>query len=121
MTDVEHEVQDKWLDAFGDLERFGPPHKYTARQLAGLYAVASICYHGNNRSLISDDEFDALCRWLLDNYEQCVSVGADKLDRGLLACCSGYDVGTFVKPYHDVVAMLVGHPCQCIACSQAER
>ena len=50
----------KWSRAFADLEAFGPPHSFCPRVLAGLYAVASICYHGNDDSPIRDETFDAL-------------------------------------------------------------
>jgi hypothetical protein len=35
----------------------------------------------------------------------------------MLSCHSGYDVRTFVKPYHDVAAALLGHECRCVTCS----
>ncbi len=112
------EVKLNWLTTFRELEEYGPPHRFPPRKLAGLYAVASICYHGNDWSPISDDVFDALCSWILKNFDHCEREGADMLDKEMLRSCSGVAVETFVKPYHDVVAMLLGHACQCNACSR---
>ena len=117
MTADHEQIRQKWLRDFKDLETFGPPHKFSAWKLSGLYAVASICYHGNEFSPVLDATFDSLCRWLLQNFEQCVAAGADKLERELLVACSGYAVHTFVKPYHDVAAWLVGHACRCASCN----
>lgn len=107
-----------WREAFIDLTNYGPPYRFNPRQLAGLYAVASICYHGNSHSVISDEVFDNLCKWLRVNLEKCKSEGADKLDINLLECNSGYDVSNFVRPYHNISGILLGHPCQCMICTQ---
>jgi len=90
------------------------PYNFSPRILAGLYAVASICYHGNGYSPITDQTFDNLCYWLRNNFQRCKVEGADMLDMGLLECNAGYDVNIFVKPYHDIVAILLGRPCGCI-------
>lgn len=111
-------IRKTWLNALGELEKFGAPHNFTHRQLFGLYAVTSIAYHGNARSLIPDHAFDSLCRWLKDNIKECVSSGADKIDLDLLRCNSGYDVSIFVRPYHDIVTALLGHPCRCSKCNK---
>ncbi len=66
--------------------------------------------------MVSDSEFDALCEWLLANFDACVADGADRIDRDLLSCHSGHDLGLFNKPYHDLAAGLLGHPCQCYLC-----
>ena len=115
------QVKDKickvWLKAFEDLKRHGIPYKFTPRQLAGLYAVASICYdEGNHTPMIPDAVFDRLCRWLDQHFDECVAAGADMLDRDLLRCCSGVDTTIFIKPYHDVVEVLLGHACRCMKC-----
>jgi len=103
--------------AFEDLENYGVPHTYAPRQLAHLYAVASICYDdGNHKPLITDGLFDRLCRWMCDNYDECVASGADLLDRNLLECCSGHDTRIFVKPYHEIAELFLGHACQCLRC-----
>jgi len=105
-----------WREAFRELEHHGIPHRFGPRQLAGLYAVASICYYGNETSFIPDSVYDRLCDWLLKNVVECRTIGADQLDAGLLRCHSGYKLKQFVKPYHDISAVLMGHPCRCIEC-----
>ena len=111
-------VRRHWLSAFEDLQIFGPPHTFSTRKLAGLYAVASICYHENEVSLVPDQVFDELCKWLLSNYRDCISEGANKLDVNLLKCNSGYDMTIFVKPYHDITAVLLRHYCRCYVCNR---
>jgi hypothetical protein len=114
---VKKKIRDVWFKAFEDLKRHGVPYKFTPRQLAGLYAVASICYdEGNHSPMIPDSLFDRLCRWLYRNFDECVESGADMLDRDLLHCCSGVDTTIFVKPYHDIAEALLGHACCCIKC-----
>jgi hypothetical protein len=111
------EAREAWSKYFEDLKRHGVPWKFTPRELAGLYAVASICYDdGNHSPLIEDDLFDRLCKWLYDHYDECVADGANLLDRDLLRCCSGYDTAIFVKPYHEVAEVFLGHACQCLKC-----
>ena len=118
----EREAKRIWSKAFEDLKKYGVPHTFTSRQLAGLYAVASICYDdGNHSPLIEDRLFDRLCKWLYDNYDECVASGADRLDRGLLRCCSGHDTKIFVKPYHEIAEVFLGHACQCLKCRREAR
>ena len=101
-------AREAWSKYFEDLKRYGVPYKFTPRELAGLYAVASICYDdGNHSPLIEDDLFDRLCKWLYDHYDECVADGANLLDRDLLRCCSGYDTTIFVKPYHEVAEVFL--------------
>jgi hypothetical protein len=110
-------AREAWSKYFEDLKRYGVPYKFTPRELAGLYAVASICYDdGNHSPLIEDNLFDCLCKWLHEHYDECVANGADLLDRDLLRCCSGYDTTIFVKPYHEVAEVFLGHACQCLKC-----
>lgn len=115
------EVQARWLGMFKRLERHRPPCGLSPRELAGLYAVASICYHGNAHSPVSDGRFDELCRWLLANIEECRREGADMLDPEMLACDSGYDLTRFVHPYHDIASMLLESPCRCHVCDEWQR
>ena len=110
-------VRKNWGQFFSDLNRDGPPSRFSPRQLAGIYAVASIYYYGNAYSPISDPIYDKLCQWIRDNFELCVEAGADKLDPD----CSGIKVGSFVKPYHDIVGILQGSPCRCISCENDEQ
>jgi len=116
-AEEQSEAKRAWLKAFEELKKHGVPHKFRPHQLAGLYAVASICYdEGNHSPLIGDEMFDRLCKWLHKRYDECIDDGADLLDRGLLRCCSGYDTTIFVKPYHEIAEVLLGHPCQCVKC-----
>jgi hypothetical protein len=118
---VDHEdirqVCEKWRRGFDDLEQFFPPEEFKPRELVGFYAVASICSHGNDESVIRDAVFDTLCDWLFENFELCVESGADLLDKHMLSCHSGYALETFVKPYHDVASFLLGHECLCQTCA----
>ena len=114
---VKNEIREVWFTAFEDLKRHGVPYKFTPRQLAGLYAVASICYdEGNHSPMIPDFVFDRLCKWLHCHFDECVKAGADVLDRDLLSCGSGVDTTIFVKPYHDVAEVLLDHACGCMKC-----
>jgi len=115
--ETKNEIHKVWFRAFEDLKKYGVPYKFTPRQLAGLYAVASICYdEGNHSPMIPDSVFDRLCKWLYRHFDECVRAGADMLDRELLRCCSGVDTSIFVKPYHDVAEVLLGHECGCMKC-----
>ncbi len=87
-----------WRASFRELEDFGVPHRFSPRTLAGLYAVASICYYGNDEIFIPDRVYDKLCEWLLRNMAECKAAGADLLDEELLRCHSGYVMRLFVKP-----------------------
>jgi hypothetical protein len=116
---VKNEIREVWLKAFEDLKRHGVPYRFTPRQLAGLYAVASICYdEGNHTPVIPDPVFDRLCRWLHRHFDECVQAGADMLDQYLLSCCSGVDTTLFVKPYHEIAEVLLGHACGCMKCKR---
>ena len=117
--EMKEEIRRIWLNAFEELKRHGGADRFTARQMAGLYAVASICYdEGNHSPLIEDHVFDGLCEWLYAHFDECVDAGADLLDRNLLRCSSGLDTKIFVKPYHEVAEVLLGHPCRCVKCTR---
>ena len=127
-----NKIRDFWQNQFKDLNKLRVKRKdnefdndneflrlFSHRQLAGLYAVASICYHeGNHYNVIEDILYDRLCEWLFKNYEECVNAGADKLDKDELRCHSGNDTSNFVKPYHDVAEILLGHECRCSKCTR---
>lgn len=116
-SDERMKAREVWSKYFEDLKRYGVPHDFRPRELAGLYAVASICYDdSNHKPLIEDGLFDRLCTWLYEHYDECVAAGADMLDRDLLHCCSGHDTRIFVKPYHEVAEVFLGHACQCLKC-----
>lgn len=118
---LKSKIRKVWSKAFEDLKRL-KEHEirrhFTPRQMVGLYAVAAICYDDGNHSriVIRDAVFDRLCESLLKHFNECVEAGADYLDRELLRCHSGYDTKIFVKPYHDIAEVFLGHPCRCLKC-----
>jgi hypothetical protein len=114
--DFKRRVYSIWRECFRELEEFGVPYRFGPRQLSGLYGVASICYYGNDESPIPDCVYDKLCEWLLRNLPECKAAGADLLDEQLLRCHSGFKLRQFVKPYHDIAAVLLGHSCNCGEC-----
>lgn len=121
-----------WNNAFKDLNKLRVKREsnefnddnevlsyFSHRRLAGLYAVASICYHeGNHFNVIENTLYDRLCEWLFKHYEECIESGANLLDKEELRCHSGNDTIKFVKPYHDISEILLGHPCRCPKCKQ---
>jgi len=110
------EILAAWSKGFQQLRENGP-EGCAPREAAGLYAVASICYdEGNHSPLIADDVFDRLCNWLYWHYDKCVAAGANLLDRELLRCGSGVDTTIFVKPYHEIAEVFLGHACCCAQC-----
>lgn len=115
-----NEIYKIWSKAFQKLESLDTNkihQEFKPRQMSGLYAVASICYDdGNHKPMISDQAFDRLCQSIYEHYDECVKAGADLLDRELLKCHSGYDMDLFVKPYHEIAEVFLGHPCQCMKC-----
>ena len=118
--ELNKKIYEIWSKAFQKLENLDTHQirqEFKPRQMSGLYAVASICYDdGNHEPWISDQAFDRLCESIYEHFDECVKAGADLLDRELLKCHSGYDMGIFVKPYHDIAEVLLGHPCQCMKC-----
>jgi len=122
LLEQKSDIRKVWSKAFEDLKKLKEDElrqQFTPRQMAGLYAVASICYdEGNHSPVIDDIVFDRLCKWLDRHFDECVKAGADLLDRGLLRCCSGIDTTIFVKPYHEVAEVFLGHPCHCGKCSR---
>jgi hypothetical protein len=126
-----NKIRNFWLTQFNDLNKFRVKRdnnefdddkevlsRFSHRQLAGLYAVASISYHGNDENMIENVVYDRLCKWLLKNYQYCIQSGADMLDKDQLRCCSGNDTSKFVKPYHDITEILLGHECRCLKCTR---
>ena len=115
-----NEIFKIWSNAFLKLENLDTHQirqEFEPRQMSGLYAVASICYDdGNHKSQITDQAYDRLCQSIYEHFDECVKAGADLLDRRLLKCHSGYIMDLFVKPYHDIAEVLLGHPCQCMKC-----
>ena len=125
-----NKIRDIWQNRFKELNKLRVKRKnnefvddneilsrFSHRQLAGLYAVASICYHeGNHYNVIENTLYDRLCEWLFKHYEECIKSGANLLDEEELRCHSGNDTTKFVKPYHDVAEILLGHRCFCSKC-----
>lgn len=57
--------------------------------LATVYGILSIAYYHDNKSLVSDAAYDALCKHLLDNYDEALAQGTygtilvkDRLEEG---------------------------------------
>ena len=115
-----NKIRQVWSKAFEELKRLKKREirqHFTPRQMVGLYAVAAICYDdGNHKPVIRDAVFDRLCESLLKHFNECVAAGADYLDRKLLRCHSGYDTKIFVKPYHEIAEVFLGHSCRCVKC-----
>ena len=115
-----NKAREFWSEAFEDLKRLKKHEihqRFTPREMAGLYAVAAICYDdGNHKPLIGDNVFDRLCESIYEHFDECVKAGANLLDRDLVRCYSGHDTGTFVKPYHEIAEVFLGHPCRCLKC-----
>ena len=87
-SEDKREAKRAWSKAFADLEKYGVPHTYSARQLAGLYAVASICYDdGNHRPLIENESFDRLCMWFMTITMSAWRAGRIYLTETCLSVC----------------------------------
>jgi len=118
--ELKNKIREVWLKAFETLKGLKKHEirkEFHPRQMAGLYAVASICYDdGNHEPVISDPEFDRLCESIDEHFDECVKAGADLLDRKLVQCHSGHDTRIFVKSYHEIAGVLLGHPCRCLKC-----
>ena len=57
------------------------------------YAAHSYIYYEKNTSLISDADYDQLCKWLCDNYSWMKPYDTNGyLDKDLLKCGSGYNI-----------------------------
>ena len=125
LLEQKRDIHKVWSKAFEDLKKLKEDkfcQRFTPRQMVGLYAVASICYdEGNHSPVIDDIVFDRLCKWLDHHFDECVRAGADLLDRKLLRCCSGIDTTIFVKPYHEVAELFLGHACNCVKCKREPR
>jgi hypothetical protein len=74
-TKLKNKIRSCWKKQFADLKKLKARRdinefkndnevqsRFNHRQLAGLYAVASICYHeGNHFHVIEDTLYDRLC------------------------------------------------------------
>ena len=118
--EIKNEIRKHWNKCFKKLEEL-KTHQirqhFEPYEMAGLYAVASICYdEGNHKPIITDNTYDRLCQSLYEHFDECVEAGASYLDRELLKCHSGYDMRRFIRPYHNIAGVLLGHPCRCLVC-----
>jgi hypothetical protein len=70
------------------------------------YCLHSWLYYTKDTTLISDGEYDELCKWLLENYEWVKPFDINNyLCKDLLACGSGYGLqlkGLTLKYCEDV-------------------
>jgi len=118
--ELKNKIRKHWKKCFKKLERLDTHQirqHFEPYEMAGLYAVAAICYDdGNHKPLIGDNVFDRLCESIVEHFDECVKAGADLLDRNLLRCHSGFDTRVFVKPYHEIAEVLLGHSCRCLKC-----
>lgn len=78
-----------------------PPYQHLKQQVAFVciraYAAHSYLYYEKDESIISDREFDALCKFLLENYEWIKPFDLnDYLDRGSLEAGSGFAIASKV-------------------------
>ena len=48
--------------------------EFSTIDLHNVYLMTSLAYYKHNRSYISDISFDKLCKYMLDNYNEFVSV-----------------------------------------------
>ena len=77
-------------------------------RLGNLYAVASICYYDLNSSIMSDELYDSICLYLLENLDEALKeraggLGKEKfLEEEMLSAGSGFDTFKFPDFLHDV-------------------
>jgi len=57
--------------------------------LANIYQVASVMYYQHDDPIMSDGDFDRLCKYLFDNYDASQMEGISRDD---LECGTGYTV-----------------------------
>lgn len=118
--ELKNKIRNHWNKCFKKLEGFETQQirqYFEPYEMAGLYAVASICYdEGNHKPMITDNAYNCLCQSLYKHFDECVECGASYLDRELLKYHSGYDMNMFVQPYHNIAEVLLGHPCRCYIC-----
>lgn len=71
-------------------------------KLVAVYLVSSFCYHRLNESIISDEDYDQVCRRLLANYESITHRHKKHLDKGSLKAGSGFHI----KDYPTIVRVI---------------
>lgn len=64
-------------------------------KLVSVYMVASFCYHKLNETIISDDDYDQVCRRLLHNYDNITHQHKKYLDKGALRAGSGFHITNY--------------------------
>jgi len=80
--------------------------KFNLIQLFNIYLVASLLYYEQSVSIMSDPRFDALCKFLLKNYEEVKKVIWHKelLSQERLRAGTGYDL-----EYPDAIRRISQH------------
>lgn len=73
--------------------------------LCTVYGVLSVAYYGLDKSYVSDGAYDDLCKYLLNNYQQCLDaqVHTGIIDVEMLQAGSGYHLSHAVRPTNDFV------------------
>jgi len=74
------------LNAFFDLKKKKSGKKYPV----GKYLVASFLYYHCDFSIMTDDEYDAICKELLDNFDDIEHPHLHLLDKEVLQAGSGF-------------------------------
>ena len=93
----------------------GLPYKQIEKQIATVvirnYAANSYLYYRCDWSAITDGEYDALCKWILQNYDWIKPHDiSGYLSKESLECGSGFDIADKVcgqtKDYADMLYKL---------------
>lgn len=67
--------------------------QHVAFRAIQAYAVHSYIYYGHNTNIISDHEYDELCKWLAVNFDWVKPHDLNEfLELDMLACGSGYHI-----------------------------
>ena len=60
--------------------------------LVPYYLMSCYLYYECNKNVLSDTQFDTLCKRLLDNWDSINHVHKHLIDKDALQCGSGYDI-----------------------------
>ena len=71
----------------------------TLKEAVSTYIMSSYMYYVHDKSCISDNEYDMICKRILDNYDNTGHSLSWILSKGELACGSGYRV-CYRLPHH---------------------
>lgn len=64
-------------------------------KLVTVYMVASFCYHKLNETIISDEDYDQVCRRLISEYDSITHQHKSFLDKGALRAGSGFHITNY--------------------------